>query len=156
MLFAFQQKLRQKIPTDPAECAEPTEAQSLSINPCRTAILTRHLWGGRIQSLRAFRRARVIGSMGSSVDGSMGSWVVGLVCPWVGRSATPGGVLGTFPARFRHVQRTSRERLGHVRTENAAILQPNALRNRKTMFSFCFGCVFQPKRCHSVARSSPN
>ena len=37
-------------PTGPAEGAEPTEAQALSINPCRTAVLTRHSQrGGRIE-----------------------------------------------------------------------------------------------------------
>ena len=35
--------------TCPAECAEPMEAQALSLSPCRTTILTRHLWGGRIE-----------------------------------------------------------------------------------------------------------
>ena len=33
----------------PAECAEPMEAQALSLSPCRTGFLTRHLWGGRIE-----------------------------------------------------------------------------------------------------------
>ena len=33
------------------------EAQALRLNPCRTAVLTRHLWGGRIQVLRTSRRA---------------------------------------------------------------------------------------------------
>ena len=40
---------RPKKATRPAECADPPEAQALSLSPCRTAILTRHLWGGRIE-----------------------------------------------------------------------------------------------------------
>ena len=50
MLFMYKKTARViKGSTGPAEGAEPIEAQSLSINPCRAAILTRHLWGGRIE-----------------------------------------------------------------------------------------------------------
>ena len=103
--------------------------------------------------------------MGLSIDGSMGSWVVGLVCPWVGRSASPGGVVGTSSARTEHVPgavwarpygkrshsaaKRSPESQHHVFHgfrvhcfgQNVAILQPEALRTSKTSFSIGFNNI---------------
>ena len=69
------------------------EAQALRLNPCRTAVLTRHLWGGRIEDACGEvtghpydeLRAVILVGLVRSLVAPLFSWEVGYCRPIGGR-----------------------------------------------------------------------
>ena len=126
----------------------------MSLSPCRTAVLTRHLWGGRIQSLRAFRRARVVESKGWCVGGFTFSGcrgVAGLLNRLVGLMV--GWLVCWFVwlACRRHIWSVDRLALGlegfeHVSSTSRARLRRASARSLARFGHVpCPSCVREPR-----------